>query len=185
MRKVLVFSTVGAQEATIETDVTTWGELQGLILSESVFSNIQFNKMIVLVKETKNTLESMDAILPEGDFTIYIRQRNAEKGVAGTDKMSFKELRGLVKELLLSDGDRFKSYIGNYTQMSTEALRAALKNYKSLPAKKSTTKKTVVKKETAKAASKKAVKKVVVKTATSKVDHLAEANEAFKKIPKY
>lgn len=76
MRKVKIYSTVGAS-GTIETNVRTLGELKPLLSQRE----INFSGMKMLVGETRNELGVDEAVLPEGDFKLYLMPEKTKSGV--------------------------------------------------------------------------------------------------------
>lgn len=67
MRKIKIFTTTGIP-GVIETDVTTFEGLKPLLLEQNI--NLESTK--VLVGETKLELSENEAILPDGDFKLFI-----------------------------------------------------------------------------------------------------------------
>ena len=84
---------------TVETDATTWGDLK-LVLDEK---GIDHNKRVV-VKSTRADLVEDEAVLPEGDFIIFMYPTKNDSGVdvPSFTKLSFKELKQLARELGVS-----------------------------------------------------------------------------------
>lgn len=74
MRKVIVFSTLTEQKQVIETDVTTWGELKKLV------SDFNSDTMKATEGTTKTTLESNEAVLPTGDFKVFLTPSKIKAG---------------------------------------------------------------------------------------------------------
>ena len=62
---------------TIETNVSTLGELKPLLRQRE----INYDGMKLLVGETKNELSQDEAILPEGDFKLYLMPAKTKSGV--------------------------------------------------------------------------------------------------------
>ena len=130
MRKITVYSTRGAS-GSFESDATTWGAIMGEV------ANIAGNLENLIATENKNktNLGHVESVLPEGDFTIFLRP---EKTKSGSDLdfygMSFKELREYIR-----DGEEsIKQYLNseavktgrNWTQLSTQELQFLLnQNY--------------------------------------------------------
>lgn len=67
-RKITVVNPSTNQPVEIMTDAATWGALIP-VLSQN---NITTANMKGIVADTKVTLEVNDAVLPEGDFTLYM-----------------------------------------------------------------------------------------------------------------
>lgn len=79
-RKIKVLSTVGVS-GTIETNVTSLGELKPLLRQREI--NISGMKM--MVGETRNELNLDDAVLPEGDFKLYLMPAKTKSGGDAAD----------------------------------------------------------------------------------------------------
>ena len=77
VRKIKVLSTVGAS-GTIETNVTTLGELKPLLEAKE----INTSGMKMMVGETRNELNLDDAVLPEGDFKLYLMPAKTKSGAS-------------------------------------------------------------------------------------------------------
>ena len=170
MRTIKVVQTATASVKKFNSDATTWGELADQIKDE-----YNLNKVKATVKETKGTLEHHDAVLPEGEFTIFLRAaKNKAGGKNKFSSMSFKELRAWVKE-----HPEVKDYFKknpiegrNWTQWSAEELANAINNLAN-------------KKETAEPTKKEEVEEMqaeeVEETATKDTPRTAvESNQSFK-----
>lgn len=131
-RKITVFSTIGQQKIEIETDVTTWGELQYLIIEQT--PEVDFNKMVAIDRDTKISYEHPEALLPEKDCLIFIRVKNTDKGIDYSG-LTMKELREEVKKFKAAYGEDFTAALkkdGNWTQYTTAQLANVLNNYAAL-----------------------------------------------------
>ena len=76
MRTITVLNPQTQTPVTINTAVTTWSELQDVLMT----NNINPQGMKGIVRETRNSLESGSAILPETNFTLFL---SASKMAAG------------------------------------------------------------------------------------------------------
>ena len=76
MRKVTIYSNKTRATQEINTNVATWGELKALINEDMMVSNAR-----CMVKENRMTLESSAAVLPTGDFIVYIYPTKVKSGV--------------------------------------------------------------------------------------------------------
>ena len=88
-RKIKIYTTNG-MPGTIETNVSTLGELKPLLRQREV----NYDGMKLLVGETKNELSQDEAILPEGDFKLYLMPAKTKSGV------DFDEMDGNVENIL-------------------------------------------------------------------------------------
>lgn len=123
-RTIKVFSSKSGNIKSYETDVTTWGALRELIQNDYDLSNIKAAESI-----GKTSLEHIDAALPETDFTLFLRPAETKSGL-DFNSASFKEMRDFVKA-----DNGAKNFLNslkegkNFTQLSTEELRAGLLAY--------------------------------------------------------
>ncbi len=83
LRKIIVVSTTRTTPKELYSAATTWRQLQD---SLSEFGNV--SSMRAVVKETKNDLSSPDAVLPEGDFTLFLAPKQIKAGGFGVDVAS-------------------------------------------------------------------------------------------------
>ena len=135
-RKITVYSTLGQQNVTFDTDVKTWGELSELIYEE--IDGIDLKKMIAIESVSKNSFDHPEALLPEEDCIIFLRVRNTDKGV-DYSTLTMKELREEVKKFKAIYGQDFVAALkanGNWTQYTTAKLADVLNQYASYVSKK-------------------------------------------------
>lgn len=122
-RIVTVFTSKGKKQK-IETTATTWGELKPQVQEHYDLSNLQPTENV-----NKTTLTHQDAVLPEGNFVLFLRPIKTKSGIEGTEGLGFRDLRKLVTT------DDIKSHLNNivdgknWTQLSTDDLRAGLASY--------------------------------------------------------
>lgn len=125
-RKITIVSTKNNQVKNYESDVTTWGDLNALITGDFDLSNLKATENI-----NKTTLEHVDAVLPTGDFRVFLRPVKTKSG-QDFSKMKFGELRATFK-----DDDAVKKFLTgkgngrNWTQLKTDELRTFLTEYHS------------------------------------------------------
>ena len=100
-RKIKIYTTNG-MPGTIETNVSTLGELKPILRQREV----NYDGMKLLVGETKNELSQDEAILPEGDFKLYLMPAKTKSGV------DFDEMEETL-ERIESKVDRLLSKLDN------------------------------------------------------------------------
>ena len=71
-RTITVFNTQSNTPSTITSDATTYGGIKNQVNSGDSYT--------VVVRETKNELSLNDAVLPEGDFTVYLFPKKVKSG---------------------------------------------------------------------------------------------------------
>ena len=113
-RKIKIYTTNG-MPGTIETNVSTLGELKPILRQRE----INYDDMKLLVGETKNELSQDEAILPEGDFKLYLMPAKTKSGV------DFDEMEEAV-ERIESKLDRILSKLDNesYTVPSVSQINS-------------------------------------------------------------
>lgn len=74
-RKITIYSTKTKATQEITTPVTTWGELKPLVNSEMGVASAK-----CMVRETRNTLENNEAVLPTGDFIVFVYPEKVKSG---------------------------------------------------------------------------------------------------------
>ena len=75
-RKIKIYTTNG-MPGTIETNVSTLGELKPILRQREV----NYEGMKLLIGETKNELSQDEAVLPEGDFKLYLMPAKTKSGI--------------------------------------------------------------------------------------------------------
>ena len=90
MRKIKLYSSLGVS-GTIETNVRTLRELKPLLRDRE----IDATGLAFLVGETKNELTVDEAVLPEGDFKLYLLPKKTKSGNA----YQFERLAGLFQDI--------------------------------------------------------------------------------------
>ena len=88
-RKIKIYTTAG-MPGTIETNVSTLGELKPLLRQRE----IDYDDMKMLVGETKNELSVDEAVLPTEDFKLYLMPAKTKSGV------DFDEIEENVDDIL-------------------------------------------------------------------------------------
>ena len=126
-RKVTIVSTKNNKVKFYETAATTWGELNAEINKDFDLSNLKATENV-----NKTTLEHVDAVLPEGEFRVFLRPVKTKSGGHDFDNMKFGDLRATFK----TDEEVKKFLTGkvsaegrNWTQLKTDELRTFLKEY--------------------------------------------------------
>ena len=95
-RKIKIYTTAGIP-GTIETNVSTLGELKPLLRQRE----IDYDGMKMLVGETKNELSVDEATLPTGDFKLYLMPAKTKSGVDFDDmEYSIERIENKVDRIL-------------------------------------------------------------------------------------
>lgn len=88
-RTIKIYTTLGSP-GSIETNVRTKVDLMPLLVDRG----IDTNGMKLLIGETRNELSEDTAILPEGDFKLYLVPSRTKSGSTAEEKLA------LLKDLL-------------------------------------------------------------------------------------
>ena len=91
MKTIIINQTTGAPALTITTIAQTWGELQ----NELVNNNVSLSNVKAVVGETRITLESNSAVLPTGNFNLYLLPKKTKSGMA---KLANPKTKDEIKE---------------------------------------------------------------------------------------
>ena len=96
---------------TIEqtTSAVTYADLKAEI-------DLNFEDKKVIIRETRNTLESDAAILPEGDFTLFVYPTRVKSG-HGYEQLGYHDLRALCIARNLSKKDYGCANYGTVEEM--------------------------------------------------------------------
>lgn len=126
-RVITIYSTKGAKKAKIETEVTTWGELQPLVKKEGY----DLDKLHATENINKSDLVNNAAVLPSGEFTIFLRPKQTKSG-GRADSLAYKDIRNLIKsdiEMYEEAGKAHYNEGKNYTTKSTDELRSLANSF--------------------------------------------------------
>ena len=122
-REITIYATRGGKMEKIMTDVTTWGELKPLVKK----AGYDLSSLLAAESFTKHDLVNDLALLPVENFRLFLRPKQTKSGA----EMSYKELRGAIKDIL--DGnEEAKEHFNqgkNYTTKGTEELRSLYNSY--------------------------------------------------------
>ena len=150
-RKVTVYSTMGKKNTSFVCEGNTFNDLKKVMRG----LDIKHNGMKAVVGETRVTLESANAIIPDTDFTLFLMPIKTKSGASVRKEIMLK-----IKELRVKNPDAVKkhfTYQGrNVTQISTDKLEELFASYSGNDTSIGTSKSV----ESAKSAAKKSVEKI-------------------------
>ena len=124
-RKIKIYTTAG-MPGTIETNVSTLGELKPLLRQRE----INYDGMKMLVGETKNELSVDEAVLPTEDFKLYLMPAKTKSGIDFEEVEenitniyeiveNIEDKLGVVLSLLRNGGGNVGAVGNSVTQTST------------------------------------------------------------------
>lgn len=106
-RKVTIWSTQERSTQTIETSAKTWGELKNEL------SNVGNTRAVI--RETRNTLESGQAQLPNQDFTLFLYPEKVRSGrTVKIQKVKEDDWDNTVDTLVV---DKVKEYTSEFKEI--------------------------------------------------------------------
>lgn len=76
-RTITIYNTVGQNKTTIESSALNWGQLQTELKEQK---NITSNGMKVVIADTQNSLESPQAVLLDGPFSLLMMPQKVKSG---------------------------------------------------------------------------------------------------------
>lgn len=94
MRKITIFSTKGNRRQSINSGSMNWADLQ----EELSANGVDYDGLKAIVSSTQNTLESAEALLPEGDFTLMLIPGKVKSGSSNYIDMRFNDLYRLASQ---------------------------------------------------------------------------------------
>lgn len=92
MRKITIVSTQTDDVFDIESSAETWGEL---MRHDRL---VGANNMKATVRETRNSLDLPEAILPAGDFTLYLSPTKVKSGWSAQDLEDMDDLIDFLED---------------------------------------------------------------------------------------
>src|SRR5688572_18307137 len=101
-RNVVVAAPASNQAKKFETNATTWGELQGVI------SSLMTGNVEAIVAETRTTLNRGEAVLPTGDFKLFLVPTKNKAG-AGISPDEARVLGREIAEAIVTAASRASS----------------------------------------------------------------------------
>lgn len=124
MRTVKIFSTKAGSQTSIRSAATTWAELRSQVLSETTALK---EDMVASVFETRNSLISDAASLPEGDFTLVLTPAKTKSGTIDTAAV-MASLRDKINEAFDEIIEEIEN--GDHGSADGDDIPQELKNFK-------------------------------------------------------
>lgn len=90
-RKVVIYSTIGENFKEFYSDATTWGTLT----EELTSNNINWKGMKAVDGDTQHSYESSEAVLPEGDFSLFLMADKVKSGYQDEDDDLIDQFDGI------------------------------------------------------------------------------------------
>jgi hypothetical protein len=78
IKEIIINQTSGAPALVVTTIAQTWEELK----TELIQQNVNLSNVKAIIGETRVTLESNSAILPEGNFNLYLLPKKTKSGMS-------------------------------------------------------------------------------------------------------
>jgi hypothetical protein len=76
MRTITIAAMNLGTPVEITTAASTWGELKNDLAN----NNIEYNNMKAMIRETETSLEGNNAVLPTGDFVLFLTPDKVKSG---------------------------------------------------------------------------------------------------------
>lgn len=134
-KRVITIITTRGEKVKVNYEGNEWGDLKKILerggrdADGNNFSGYDLGNMKCVESVKRNTLEHINAIIPDGNFNLFLMPYKSKSG-----SMSRVEINAAIKELIAKDGDGAKSFFSkdgkNYTQLSSTVLEDLLEKYK-------------------------------------------------------
>lgn len=123
-REVTIYATRGGNMKKIMTSVKTWGELQPLVRREG----FDLGSLLAAENINKTDLVNDLAVLPEGNFRLFLRPKQTKSGATPDRKECFAIIKA---HLAVYPNDKSKFIIDgkNMTQLSTSVVQDLVAKY--------------------------------------------------------
>jgi len=120
MKKVTIFHSGSVKIIEVEESISTWGALKSVLNSQYSY----IDDMRAVLRGTQTTLELEEAVLPEGDITLFLMARKTKSG----SDLTRQNCYAIIKEIREND-EEARDFFGNYTNISTIKLREMIKEW--------------------------------------------------------
>lgn len=121
--RVITIVPTRGQSKKITYDGNDWTGLKAKLESEGFdLTNIK-----AVEGRTKTTLEHPQALIPEGNFNLFLMPY---KSKSGAKELTRGDLYGIIKKAKEKDGQKAQDHFGNHTTKSTDDLRELVNSYK-------------------------------------------------------
>lgn len=123
-RKISIFSTTRDILVLENSDLITWDQLRNTLINDHKYD---LSNLVASESYTKTTLESSEAVLPVGDFVLFLRPKETKAGVKSREEL---------KEVIKDENNEFKIFLKAknvlWTNTSTERLNELLEEFNKL-----------------------------------------------------
>ena len=130
-RKITVYSTQAKSSQTIETSVSTWGELKAEM---SDVGNVR-----AVIRETRNSLDTPSSKLPDQDFTLFLYPQRVKSGneeiVAPEKKRTVKVHKVQEAPWDIAVDQDVEEALGNYKKEFDSIMKSVVPKGVTLPSK--------------------------------------------------
>lgn len=132
-RVITVVTTLG-EKKKIPFEGNKWSDLERLLtnggkdVEGKSFSGYSLSNMKAVEGVKRNTLEHPDAVVPEGNFNLFLLPYKSKSGA-----MSRTDINSKIKGFIAKDGDMAKAHFTvegkNYTQVASAKLEELIESY--------------------------------------------------------
>ena len=127
-RKLKIYSTRnGLKQVDVPTGELSWSDLKEILSNEG----IDYNGFKAMENRNNSELIADNSIIPADAQMVALSPKKTKSGM-DVDKMSYKELRSTIQEIVANKGEVAAEHFNkgkNYTNKSTSLLREDLKSW--------------------------------------------------------
>lgn len=135
VRTITIVSTRG-EKAKIAYEGSDWAGLKSLLTSGGknvngkAFSKYDLSNMKCVESIKRNTLEHPNAVLPDGDFNLFLMPQKSKSGAELSRAEAYAKIKGFIAENESKAKAHFNADEKNYTVKSTVVLNQLIESYK-------------------------------------------------------
>jgi hypothetical protein len=118
MRKIEVFSTLSNQVSVYHSDDLTWESFRKVLIEDGIYNS---QTMKALESSTKMTIENDGAMLPTGDFRLYLLPVKTD---SACDPEELQEQLNELEVMFADFRDSFDTFLSNIRPIVDSQLEA-------------------------------------------------------------
>lgn len=133
-KRVITIVTTRGEKVKLHYDGAGWKDLKKILqsggkdINGNSFQAYDLTNMKAMESVKNTTLEHEKAVVPEGNFNLFLMQVKSKLG--GGANMNRSDINAAIKAFIEKDGDKAKDYFGNYSQTRSKDLVELIEKYK-------------------------------------------------------
>lgn len=114
----------------LNSNASTWQQLKDEIHIQ--FENVNLRNMKAVIASSKLLLEHPQALLPEGDFNLFVSPKKTKSGETDVDVMGYWDVRNAISAIIKNSGEVAATHFNkdkNYTIKTGKVLKELYKQW--------------------------------------------------------